>query len=144
MTRIFLLLSTIFLCLLSLSDIRTRTIPGWTAPVFGISMGIWHLFLKDMTLPQFLLGLIPGVVLLLLAMAFSSQLGYGDSLVVMACGAALGPERIFAALTAAFVFCALCCVVLLLLKKVRRSDSLPFLPFLASSHIVMLIAEVIF
>ena len=138
-----LLFSVVFLCFLSLSDIRTKTIPGWAAPVFGAAMGILHIFLQDMSLPRFFLGLLPGMVLLFLSLAFPASLGCGDAFVVMACGAAAGPERTFAALTAAFIVCAVCCIVLLLLKKVRRSDSLPFLPFLAISYLVMLIAEVL-
>ena len=141
--RICLLLATVFLCVLSLSDLRTRTIPGYAAPAFGIAMGILHLILQDMSLPQFLMGLDPGSVLLFLSLAFSTSLGAGDGLVVIACGAAVGPERIYAALTAALVICAVCCILLLLLKKVRRSDRLPFLPFLSVSFLVMLIAEVI-
>ena len=141
--RICLILSTLFLCLLSLSDLRTRTIPGYASPAFGVTVGILHLFLRDLTLPQFFMGLVPGAVLLFLSIAFSSSVGAGDGLAAMACGAAVGPERIYAALAAAFVLCAVCCVVLLLLKRVRRSDSLPFLPFLASSFLIMLIMEVI-
>ena len=140
---IFWFLTIVFLCLLSVSDIRTKTIPGWAAPAFGIAVGILHLFVPGMTFLQCLAGLIPGVCLLLVSLAFRSGVGCGDACTLMACGAALGAERAFAALTAAFVFCAVFCVILLLRKKIRRSDCIPFLPFLASSHIVMLIAEVI-
>ena len=140
---ICLILTTVFLCLLSISDIRTRTIPGWAAPLFGAAVIILHLVRSDLTIPPMLAGLIPGAVLVFLSLAFRSSLGAGDGFVVMACGAALGAERTFAALTAALVLCAVFCVFLLVLKKARRSDCLPFLPFLAASHIVMLVAEVI-
>ena len=139
----FLFLTAAFLCLLSVYDIRTKTIPCRAAPVFGAAVGILHLLLKDLPLSRLAAGLLPGAVLLFVSLAFRSMLGGGDGLVVMACGAALGPERTFAALTTAFVLCAIFSIILLLLKKVRRSDTLPFLPFLACSHIIMLIAEVI-
>lgn len=141
--KICLLLTTLFLCLLSVSDLRTRTIPGWAAPVFGAGTSLLHLFLRDLTLLQFFAGLFPGILLLLLALIFRASLGMGDALAVTACGAAIGAERIFAALTAALVMCAVFSAVLLLLRRVKRSDCLPFLPFLAASHIVMLTAEVI-
>ena len=139
----FLILTTAFLCVLSVEDIHTRTIPGWSAPACGTAMGILHLFLRDMTLTQLLAGLIPGAVLLFLSFLLHTSLGTGDGLVVLVCGAAVGLEKEFAALTAALVFCAGFCIPLLLLQRVRRRGCLPFLPFLAASHLVMLTAEVI-
>lgn len=141
--NICLLLTCIFLSLLSVSDVKTKTIPAWASPAFLLLSGVLHLFLQDLSAAAFLAGLIPGAVLLILSLVFRASVGTGDGFAAMACGAALGPKRIMAALAAAFVFCAVFCMVLLLLKRIRRSDSLPFLPFLASSHIVMLIAEVI-
>ena len=140
---IFWLLTIIFLCLLSVNDIRTKTIPGWAPPFFGIAVGALHLLVPGMSFLQCVSGLIPGACLLLVSAAFHSGVGCGDACALMACGAALGAERAFAALTAAFVFCAVFCSVLLLGKKIRRSDCVPFLPFLASSHIVLMIAEVV-
>lgn len=140
---LYLCLTGICLWVLSISDIRTKTIPGWAAPAFGIAMGILHLILSDLTFPSFLAGLIPGAVLVILSLVFRSSLGTGDGLVVLACGAALGLEREFAALCAALIFCAVFCIVLLILKRAQRSDCLPFLPFLAAAHTVMLIGEVI-
>ena len=141
--NICLLLTCIFLCILSVIDVKTKAIPAWAAPAFLILSGILHLFLQDLSAITFLAGLLPGAVLLILSFVFKASVGSGDGFAAMACGAALGPERIMSALAAAFVFCAVFCMVLLLLKKLHRRDSLPFLPFLAASHIVMLITEVI-
>lgn len=135
-----LVLTTLYLSALAVCDIRTRTIPGWAPLLFGIAVSLLHPFLSDMTLPQYFLGLVPGAVLLLLSLIFRACLGTGDGLAVLSAGAAIGLEREFAALTAALIFCALVSVPLLLLKRVRRSDSLPFLPFLAASHLIMLAA----
>lgn len=142
--EICLLLTTLFLMALSVSDFRTHTIPGWACPVFAAASGVLHLILKDLSLTGFLTGLLPGAVLLVLSLVFHASLGTGDGLAVMACGAALGLDRILAAFTAALLLCAAICVILLVRKKVRRSDALPFLPFLTASHIIMLTAEVIF
>lgn len=140
---IFLFPATVFLCILSVSDLRTRTIPGWAPLLFGTVMAFLHLLLSDLTPAQFFAGLIPGAALLLLSLLYRSSLGCGDGFVVLACGAAIGLEREFAALTAGLVFCAVFCIFLLILKRASRSDCLPFLPFLAASHLVMLTAEVI-
>lgn len=134
-----LFLTAGFLCILSVSDIRTKTIPGWAAPVFGAGMIVIHIFLKDLSFTGCLAGLIPGAVLLLLSVAFRSQIGTGDGAAVLVCGLATGFEKTFAALTAAFVFCAIFSGILLILKRIRRSDSLPFLPFLAAAYMLMAI-----
>lgn len=141
--KLSLLLTAAFVCILSISDFRTKTIPGWAAPALGAGMLILHLILQDLTWMQVLTGLIPGSILLLLSFAFHAMIGAGDGAVVLACGAALGFEKTFAALTAALILCALFCTVLLLLKRIRRSDSLPFLPFLASSHLLMACLQVL-
>ncbi len=137
------LLTTIFVCCLSVSDIRTRTIPGWAAPVFGLAIGILHLVLTNITALQLGAGLLPGMILLVLSLVFHASVGIGDAFAVMACGLALGLEKEFAALSAALILCAVFCCALLILKRVKRSDCLPFLPFLASVHLIMLTAEVI-
>lgn len=141
--NIYLLTTVAFLGVLSVSDIRTKTIPGWIPPVYCLAVGILHLVLSDLPLWQLTAGLIPGGILLLLSWVFSSSVGAGDALAVLACGCALGLELEFAALTAALVICAIFGTVLLVRKKVRRSDTLPFLPFLTASHILMLITGVI-
>ncbi len=141
--KLYLLLTAIFLCILSISDLRTRTIPGWSAVMFCAVMGVLHLVRADLPILEILAGMVPGLVLLLLSKLFSASLGMGDGLVVLACGCALGPEREFAALTAALVFCGIFSIILLILKRAKRTDCLPFLPFLAASHLVMLISEVI-
>jgi predicted PurR-regulated permease PerM len=64
------LLTTIFVCCLSVSDIRTRTIPGWAAPVFGLAIGILHLVLTNITALQLGAGLLPGMILLVLSLVF--------------------------------------------------------------------------
>ncbi len=140
---LYLLLTAVFLCVLSVSDIRTKTIPGWSALLFCAAAGVLHLILSDLPVIQVLAGIAPVLILLLLSKVLSPSLGEGDGLAVMACGCALGSDREFAALTAALVFCGIISIILLLLKKVRRSDCLPFLPFLAASHLLMLITEVI-
>lgn len=141
--NIYLLPTMLLLIFLSVSDIRTKTIPGWPAPVYGLVIGILHLVRADLSLLQILAGLIPGGILLLLSWAFSSSVGVGDALAVLACGCALGLEREFSALTTALIICAVFGTILLIRKKAKRSDCLPFLPFLAASHIVMFITGVI-
>jgi leader peptidase (prepilin peptidase)/N-methyltransferase len=132
-----------FVCILSVSDCRTKTIPAWAAPIFGACMLLLHLLFSGLTLMQFLTGLIPGGILLLLSFLFHSQIGSGDGAVVLACGVALGFENTFAALTCALVLCAFFCTVLLILKKKRRSDTLPFLPFLAASHLILTVTHLV-
>ncbi len=141
--NLYLLITILFLGILSVSDIRTKTIPGWSAPLYCVVVGVLHLILGDLSAWQLLAGLIPGAILLLLSWIFSSSIGAGDGLAVLACGCALGLEREFAALTAALIICAIFGMILLVRKKAKRTDTLPFLPFLTASHIVMFVSGVI-
>ncbi len=140
---IYLLTTVLFLSVLSVSDIRTKTIPGWAGPAYCIAAGILHIIRADLPVLQLFAGLIPGTILLLLSWVFSPSIGAGDALAVLACGCALGLEKEFAALTFALVICAVFGTILLIRKKAKRSDFLPFLPFLTLSHIVMLLFNAI-
>ncbi len=140
--NIYLLMTVIVLVVLSVCDIRTKSVPGWVCPAYCLITGVLHLVRGDLPLLPLLAGLIPGAVLLLLSWAFSSSIGAGDALAVLASGCALGLEREFAAVTTALIICAVFSTILLIRKKVRRSDFLPFIPFLAASHIIMFFSGV--
>ena len=73
--NISLLLTCIFLSVLSVSDVKTKTVPAWASPAFLLLSGVLHLFLKDLSTAAFFAGLLPGVVLLVLSLVFRASVG---------------------------------------------------------------------
>ena len=132
----------LMLILLSVSDLKSHTIPVLPVLVFAAVMTAVHLSAGDLPAVRIFTGMLPGLFLLAVSLASRSSIGTGDGIAVAACGAAIGLSSELASLTAALVLCCAYSIVLLIRKKAGRKDTLPFLPFLTAGHILVLITEV--
>ena len=131
----------LMLILLSVSDLKSHTIPVLPVLVFAAVMTAVHLSAGDLPVVRIFTGMLPGLFLLAVSLASRSSIGTGDGIAVAACGAAIGLSSELASLTAALVLCCAYSIVLLIRKKAGRKDTLPFLPFLTAGHILVLITE---
>ena len=131
----------LMLILLSVSDLKSHTIPVLPVLVFAAVMTAVHLSTGDLPAVRIFTGMLPGLFLLAVSLASRSSIGTGDGIAVAACGAAIGLSSELASLTAALVLCCAYSIVLLIRKKAGRKDTLPFLPFLTAGHILVLITE---
>ena len=131
----------LMLILLSVSDLKSHTIPVLPVLVFAAVMAAVHLTAGDLPAVRIFTGMLPGLFLLAVSLASRSSIGTGDGIAVAACGAAIGFSSELASLTAALVLCCAYSIVLLIRKKAGRKDTLPFLPFLTAGHILVLITE---
>ena len=131
----------LMLILLSVSDLKSHTIPVLPVLVFAAVMTAVHLSAGDLPAVRIFTGMLPGLFLLAVSLASRSSIGTGDGIAVAACGAAIGLSSELASLTAALVLCCAYSIVLLIRKKAGRKDTLPFLPFLTAGHILVLITE---
>lgn len=93
--------------------------------IAGQHAGIWEL----------VLSCIPGGFLLGTACLTEQKIGYGDGWIVLATGIWTGFWDIFLILTGGMVICALFSGVLLSMKKLKKGDDLPFIPFLLAGCI---------
>lgn len=91
---------------------------------------IWQVFGQKTDVGEILLSCLPGALLLAMAYLTEQKIGYGDGWIVVTAGVWTGTWDVFLILTGGMLVCAVCSGVLLALKKVRREDSLPFIPFL--------------
>ena len=131
----------LMLILLSVSDLKSHTIPVLPVLVFAAVMTAVHLSAGDLPAVRIFTGMLPGLFLLAVSLASRSSIGTGDGIAVAACGAAIGFSSELASLTAALVLCCAYSIVLLIRKKAGRKDTLPFLSFLTAGHILVLITE---
>lgn len=131
----------LMLILLSVSDLKSHTIPVLPVLVFAAVMAAVHLSAGDLPAVRIFTGMLPGLFLLAVSLASRSSIGTGDGIAVAACGAAIGLSSELASLTAALVLCCAYSIVLLIRKKAGRKDTLPFLPFLTAGHILVLLTE---
>lgn len=134
--------AVLFLVCMSVSDLKSHTVPVWPIPLFALMSAAAHLILRDLPAADLLAGMLPGLFFLILAVIYSTSVGVGDALVVTVCGLAVGFAAEFCALVTALILCAGYAAAALIRKKMTRRDSLAFLPFLTAGHVLILIAEV--
>lgn len=96
-----------------------------------------HFFQKDITVGGILTGILPGLGLLFLSWVTKEAVGYGDGMVVTACGTALGLPAVFQMLFLAFGLAAVWSGILLAVKRVGRKERFPFVPFLLLAQICL-------
>lgn len=119
----------------SVMDIRKRTvslIPAWLFLAVGV---VWQIAFQQTEVWELFLSLVPGAALIGIAWLTGEKIGYGDGWIVMAAGIWTGALDIFLILTGGMMLCGLYSGILLSLRKIRRNDTLPFLPFLLAGCI---------
>jgi len=86
-----------------------------------------------------ILGIAPGVLFLACAYFTKEKIGYGDGLITLGIG-------IFTGMWPCILVCLLACflaafvgVILLVSKKITKGSSLPFIPFLTASYVLVMI-----
>lgn len=115
------------LALLAFFDIKHKMIPVVPVIVIGASLLAGALLDGEPVL-KLVTGLIPGGILLLLAVCTSESIGIGDGLVFCMIGAGCGFTRTITVLGLALVISAVISMVLLCKGKVEKKTELPFLP----------------
>ncbi len=123
---------------LSRRDIRTKTISVKGLLISTAAACFFVLIRKNMTEYYALPGMLPGMMLILLAKATGEKIGYGDGAVVILLGLFCG--MIFTVFTVGVAFLISGIYALILLGKGRK-DTMPFLPFLLAAMEVLWLYE---
>lgn len=99
-----------------------------TAGIFAV---LGRYFLKEqVTLLEWGLSILPGMILLGLGWLSRWQIGMGDVAVILIMGLWLGCEKTFVVLVLGMFLCSVFCGGLVLFRKAGRKTEVPFVPFL--------------
>ena len=136
--QILWILTGIYFSAAAWADRRSKTIPVKLAGSFGaaacVGRLVLFLFQKNLDIPDFLLSLLPGAVVLMFGLATRQAAGYGDGLSLLFGGIALGASSICAIALTGFALCAIWGMGEMILKKTSAKEKLAFLPFLAIGY----------
>lgn len=86
-------------------------------------------------------GVMPGVIVLVLAYFSKEAIGVADGVVILVCGASFGLLETVAFTFFATVYAGVCSIVLLLMRKVGKKSRIPFLPFLLLGYLTLRVCE---
>lgn len=110
-------------------DMKTKRVPVVALAVAGLLAVVYRLC-TGTELLDLVTGLIPGVVLLMLAYVTKESIGTGDGGMLCVMGLFYGVTEVLAILGMALVLAAVTAIVLLTAHRAGRKTELPFLPFL--------------
>ena len=119
---------------LSVIDIKNKKLPTSLIGIFAIVCFILRCF-QGISTGSFILGLLPGIVLLLLAISSGEKIGIGDALVVGILGIGYAIENVISILGISLFLIAIWAMGLLIIKKANKKTELPFLPYLFVGHL---------
>lgn len=130
----------------SVSDIRTQHIPVrslWVGVAISVCWAMGRVLLGNQPQTAFILGLIPGITVLLLARATREQVGCGDGWELVIMGSLLGWEDCLLGLGIALAGVFAVSVILLVFRRVRGSARIPFVPFLCMGTVIVTVLRLV-
>ncbi len=126
------------LTLCSIQDISRKQIRLNPVLGFGILGVIFHVLWQQQTIGSILLGMLVGVGLLLLSLLTCGRIGMGDGVLLTVTGVYLGLRQNLTLFVWALFICGGWALLQLLLRRKRRQDEIPFVPFLLIAYVALL------
>ena len=129
------LLMIILICVvavLGLVDIRRKSISLFALLGLLAFCVIWNLVSRDMSPLNMLTGAVPAGMMFLAVKLAKLNIGTGDILLMAVLGIALGADTVCVTLIVASVSCAVVSGVLLAVKKIKKENTVAFIPFIGA------------
>lgn len=139
------ILMLIVMLALSVQDIKNKEISGKlliTGAIISCLGAVMGVLGNKMSIPDVALSLLPGIGLLALSFVTRQQIGYGDGLVALILGPALGIEMLAIGMLIAFFGSGVFSLILLSIKKAKRKSRIPFVPFITFGMAVACFAKI--
>ncbi len=113
-------------------DIRKKTVSVRMAAFAAVSGIVFQFFRPQMEIAEWLAGLLPAAVLILVAWITKQAVGFGDGCVLGVIGLYTGLWGSIGTLMMGLLLSCPISLFLLVCKKVDRKQVIPFVPFLAA------------
>ena len=133
-----LALTALWLIAMSLFDLFEKRVPVWLLTIGGIPaiVTVIYEYMKGTgSLSQILFGMLPGVLLLAVA-AVTKKAGWADGIVLIIIGLLTGLWECIACFMVSLLAMSAVSLPLLVLRKVRKNSTLPYLPFLCAGYLL--------
>lgn len=131
---------TCYLGVLSLADIRNRTLPCWLLGVGMILALMYRGIERGDPAVLWIAGAVMGAGFFIISKITREALGYGDSVLIGILGIYLGIRELTGLLLTAFLLTAIYAAFSLMKKRFRRKTAFPFVPFLEVAYVITLAA----
>ena len=129
----------IFLILSTLLDLRKKEVNISLCVGVALLGLIYEIFISKAELLSVILGIIPGIFLILTSMATNEEIGKGDAAILCTIGIYLGLKKSILVLIYALFMTVIIGGILLLIRKKNKKYKIPFVPFILCSYIALCI-----
>ncbi|NLK28225.1 MAG: hypothetical protein GX306_07775 [Clostridiales bacterium] len=125
------------LLLCGIQDLRKKRLYLWLVLVGAILIGICIPFSDSLTWFNRMGGATIGIVVILISLATGGKIGMGDGILLCVTGIGLGFWTNLELFALALLGAAIVSIVLLIFRLADRKKSIPFVPFLLISFILI-------
>lgn len=133
---------TLYLLLCTRSDIKTYTVSLRLSAIAAIILIIVRLIANTGNLPDILLSLMPGILILAVGLITRQSIGYGDGIVFMTTGIGVGSRYIVLLIFISFILSSFYALFLISKKKSGKT-AIPFVPFILSGFIIVNLIKIL-
>lgn len=127
--------------ILAFWDLRTREVlQGVVIVIFLVGICLVGIRNKGWSW-EWAYSLIPGLICFILARITREAIGYGDAMVISMLSVYFSLHRIITICWYALLGAAAVSVLLVVCKKRKKEDEIPFIPFLFGSDLISLLGE---
>lgn len=130
---------TIFLILSTLLDLRKKEVNISLCISVALIGLIYGIFINKTDLLSIILGIIPGIFLMLTSIVTNEEIGKGDAVILSTIGIFLGLKKTILVLIYALFMTVIIGGILLLIRKKNKKYKIPFVPFILCSYIALCI-----
>lgn len=119
----------------SITDVRRQEIHSLMVLAFGIAGVLVHLWKRELSIRSLAAGAAIGLFVMLLSILSKGVVGIGDGLVLTVSGIYLGGIQNMRLLCGGLLLTAVYGCILLLFLRRKRTETIPFVPFLLVSYV---------
>lgn len=123
---------TTILSVISIIDLKYKIIPNKIIAIIFIFGVLFNIITKTVTVGNMITGFfIISIPLLVMSIILKGSMGGGDIKLMAAAGAFLGWKSIIVAFLIGCIIASITSIILIILRKIKRTDMIPYGPFLS-------------
>lgn len=139
--RILVIMLGALLLICAIQDLLKKRIYLWVICMGGITTVVCSVFVDNLGIMDRVGGLLVGLAIMLLSKITAGGIGMGDGILLCITGLGLGFWCNLELFGLALFLAAMISIILLILRRVDRKQTIPFVPFLFAGYLILSITS---
>jgi len=121
----------------TIADIKRKEVSVWLFVLLGITTIIGCILCGEQRGYMIVAGVVPGILLVILAKITEQSIGYGDGIILAEIGLITGVGKCMLILAAALAMAGIFSLAIVVIKKVDKRHKIPFVPFMTAAYMAV-------